>query len=418
MTDSRLLFNHRSVRMLIGRTLIFLLWLPLFSCAVSDQRRGMPVFGIQRVYRMSAVQVSWVPDADYLEFDRTIASLSRSGVNTLIFRVFQNPGDRVYGFARPKSDVGVYFKTRQAPLVDDVLKRVADIAHRRGLRIFAWMTTRAAGFDLEKIPFYRCRRYNFRSGTIEDAPGITIFHPEVRSHLLALYKDLARYPIDGILLQDDLILRHNEDFSRAAREAYRRRTGNDLIPERMYRELNVGADNDAGSVEYTEEFWTWALWKARWIVRLAGDLAFEARRQNPYIYMALNLMYETAAFPDKGLCWLSQSLPEAVSEGFDYYAVMAYHRQMEKELHKSAEEIMPIIAHMARSTIPMVSRPEQILMKLQTVDWDTGAPISSQELAEASRAALSAGPVSMALMPYGTHLDPATLSEIISFPRR
>jgi biofilm PGA synthesis lipoprotein PgaB len=413
MMGSSHISNPGSGRRSIWLLLIFLLWLPLFSCAVYDYRGGAPTFGAHRVYRMSAVQVNWLPEADYDQLDRTVALLSRAGVNTLIFRVFQNPGDRVYGFARPKSDVGVYFKTSHAPLVDDVLKRVADIAHSHGIGIFAWMTTRAAGFDLEKMPSYRCRRYNFQSGVIEDAPGVSIFHPEVRNHLLALYRDLARYHIDGILLQDDLILRHNEDFSDAAREAYRKLTGSDLTPDRMYQGVSVDAEGRASVAGYTSEFWTWALWKARWIARLAGDLAFAARRENPNVLIALNLMYETAAFPEKGLSWFSQSLPEAVSEEFDYYAIMAYHRQMEKELHKSPEEIMAIIAQMARSTIPLVSRPQQIVMKLQTAAWETGDPIPPDELVRVSRAALSAGPVSLALVPYGTHLDPATLSVIL-----
>ncbi|MBW2148888.1 MAG: family 10 glycosylhydrolase [Deltaproteobacteria bacterium] len=398
-------------RRLIRLMIVLLLW--LFSASCASAIKSEPLFGLQRVYRLAAVQVTWMPETDYAQLDRTFDLLRRAGVNTLIFRVFQNPGDRVYGFARPKSDAGVYFKTNRAPLVDDVLKRVADIAHRRGLMIFAWMTTRQAGFDLEKIPQYRCRRYNFQRGAIEDAPGISIFHPEVRNHLLALYRDLARYPIDGILLQDDLILRHNEDFSDAARAAYRKDTGRDLNPMRMYSGFSVDEKGRYRVTGYTREFWTWALWKARMIVRLAGDIGFAARRENHNLRVAMNLMYEAAAFPEKGLCWLSQSLPDAVSIGFDYYAIMAYHRQMERELRKSPQEVRAIVSQMARSSTALVSRPAQILMKLQTIAWKTGEPIPPHELEMVSHAALSAGPVSLALVPYGDHLDPALISTIL-----
>jgi len=404
------MYGRRSIRLII----IFLLWMPLFSCTAPQ--RDETLLGLQRIYRLSAVQVNWVPDADYAQLERTITLLRRSGVNTLIFRVFQNPGDRVYGFARPKSYAGVYYKTRHAPLVDDVLKPVSDIAHRQGLRIFAWMTTRAAGFDLEKVPHYRCCRYDFKRGVIEDAPGVSVFHPDVRRHFIALYKDLAKYPIDGILLQDDLILRHNEDFSDAAREAYRQRTGRDLAPGRMYQGFSIDTEGRTRVTGYTREFWTWALWKARWIARLAGDIAFAVRQENPHALIALNLMYEAAAFPEKSLCWLSQSLPDAVSVGFDYYAIMAYHRQMERELRKSPEEILAIVSRMAQSAIPLVSRPEQILMKLQTVVWKTGEPISPPELVRIRRAAVSAGPISLALVPYGDHLDSSTLSMILRSP--
>ena len=73
-------------------------------------------------------------------------------MDTLILRVFQNKGDRMYQFVTPRREEGVYFKTEYAPVVDDILGKVTEIAHRNGLEIFAWMTTRYANYGLEAHP--------------------------------------------------------------------------------------------------------------------------------------------------------------------------------------------------------------------------------------------------------------------------
>ena len=48
----------------------------------------------------------------------------------------------------PSHEEGVYFKTEYAPVVDDLLGKLAEIVHRNGLEIFAWMTTRYASYGL------------------------------------------------------------------------------------------------------------------------------------------------------------------------------------------------------------------------------------------------------------------------------
>ena len=81
-------------------------------------------------------------------------SLKEAGVDTLILRVFQNKGDRMYKFVNPHREEGVYFKTRDAPVVDDILGKMVEMAHRNGLEIFAWMTTRYATSGLKGAPNY------------------------------------------------------------------------------------------------------------------------------------------------------------------------------------------------------------------------------------------------------------------------
>jgi hypothetical protein len=47
----------------------------------------------------------------------------------------------------------------------------------------------------------------------------------VLKRLEGLFRDLGRYPIDGILFQDDLILYHNEDFGTEANQSFLKEFG-------------------------------------------------------------------------------------------------------------------------------------------------------------------------------------------------
>ena len=87
--------------------------------------------------RLLAAQVLLFKCRSYEEVEERIMELKEAGVNTLIFRSFQNRGDRFYGFARPKYKVGVYFETEHAPVVDPLLAKIVSIGHRHGLRVFA-----------------------------------------------------------------------------------------------------------------------------------------------------------------------------------------------------------------------------------------------------------------------------------------
>jgi uncharacterized lipoprotein YddW (UPF0748 family) len=92
--------------------------------------------------RLLGAQVLVFRSKDYQNLEQSMMALKTAGVNTIIVRAFQNPGDRIYRFARPRSDVGAYFQTTHAPVVDAVLEEIVTIGHRWGLKVFAWLETR------------------------------------------------------------------------------------------------------------------------------------------------------------------------------------------------------------------------------------------------------------------------------------
>ncbi|MBI5562985.1 MAG: tetratricopeptide repeat protein [Deltaproteobacteria bacterium] len=345
---------------------------------------------------MRAVQVMNFASKDYAGVEEEIRVLRASGVNTIILRVFHNEGDRYYPMARHETGAvsGVYFKTGAAPVVDDVLGPVVDIGHRCGVKVFAWMTTRYADYGMKGADGRACKAYDLATGAFAPCKGLDLFDERNVRRLEAIYSDLAAYPIDGVLFQDDLVLRHNEGFGPSMDAAFRRETGKEARPGALYVR---GADQ--GHAGYTPLFREWAAWKNKRLLDVAGRLRTAVRKKRPEARIAINLMYESVTDPANALVWLSQSLPQAVARGFDYYSIMAYHRQMADELGQSPERVAAMIDKMSADAIAEVGGKGKVLMKLQTVDWKTGEPLPQSEVVGLIRGLKRRG-VSLAVVPY------------------
>jgi uncharacterized lipoprotein YddW (UPF0748 family) len=334
------------------------------------------------------------------EVEKEVKALKEAGVDTLILRVFQNKGGRVFRFVTPRHEEGVYFNTQHALIVDDILGKMTEIAHRNGLDLFAWITTRYANYGLDGASEYRCKSYNFETKKIELARGFNLFHPYVLRRLEGLFRDLGRYPIDGILFQDDLILKHNEDFSAEANQAFLKELGFSPHPTLFYIDPFKSTNAKYYVKAYTNQFWSWANWKNRWLMRVAERLMEAARESNPNLKFGINLYCETVVNSSNAVAWFSQTFSEALEKNFDYYALMTYHRQTMKEQNMEESKAMELMAEVAERAVRLVGDPSKVLMKIQLLDWKNDEVVPQKEVEEILAGILNRGKVSLAFVPY------------------
>ena len=354
----------------------------------------------KRVKRRICAQIFSFDAKTFEEVEKKVKALKQSGVDTLIIKAFQNRGDRTDRFVTPLHESGVYFKTEYAPVVDDVLGKLAEIVHRNGLELFAWMTTRYADYGSDVPPEQRSKRYNFETKKMEVTRGFNLFHPEVLKRLEGLFRDLARYPIDGILFQDDLILKHNEDFSSSANKAFLKEFGFSPHPDLFYIDPYKSQSGKYYVKAYSDSFWTWAHWKNRWLVNVAQQLMTAARASNPKLQFGINLYYEAVLNNSNAAAWFSQTLSEVLNKDFDYYAVMGYHRQTMKELNMEDGKVMDLMAEVAEKAVKSAADPSRVLMKLQIFDWKSHEVIPRKEVERILTRILNHGEVSLAFVPY------------------
>jgi hypothetical protein len=211
---------------------------------------------------------------------------------------------------------------------------------------------------------------------------------------------LGRYPIEGILFQDDLILKHNEDFSSDANKAFLKEFGSVPHPDRFYIDPYKSDSGKYYVKAYTEDFWSWAKWKNNWLMEVVQQLMSAARESNPNLAFAINLYYEAILNPSNGVAWFSQTLSKALEKDFDYYAVMAYHRQAMKERNMEVGDAIALMAEVAQKAVASVGDPSRVLMKFQIYDWKSYEVIPQKEVKEVLDGILNHWGVSLAFYPY------------------
>ncbi|MCD8567231.1 MAG: poly-beta-1,6-N-acetyl-D-glucosamine N-deacetylase PgaB [Geovibrio sp.] len=344
---------------------------------------------------LNGVQVFVLDPAYEKNPGRFFDEVKKQGGNTVFFRVFHNSSDRYHFLKNSECVTGVYFQTDEACVVDDLLPVMIEEAHKRGIKLYAWMATRTLSFL--KTPLLMEKTFADGQGTGEGY-GASIFMSAVRRKLVRLFEDLAAYDIDGILFQDDFIMRHREGASLSALHAYYMDTGlmltsGDLFGclERENRTKVPGGCNDT--------YIPWAYWKAQKMADFFRELRQAVLVRNPSVRFAANIYYETPADSMKGISWYSQSVDMLLDAGFDYLAVMSYHDQIAREMKLDYEGAKEYVNGMLQNLVSNVDEKERILMKLQRVSWADKSGVDRGELEGICRLIDSYGSISKAIVP-------------------
>jgi biofilm PGA synthesis lipoprotein PgaB len=350
----------------MSRVILILLFL-LVSGISHAQENNQPI---------RAAQVFHSNANNYREFEREVIRMKHLGVNIMIFRVFGNKGDRIYKFANPGSNIGVYFKTTHSPVIDDVLGKVTKIAHKHGIKVFAWMTTRHAIYGGEEDVWDS--EYSFSQMDYKTLPKLDLFNDQVVWRLQQLYADLAKYLIDGVLIQDDFVMRHMEGFGTEARVQYLSQYNKLLDAKNMYTELELKDNGRVKRIVYSDEFWQFQGWKNAQLILVADELIKALKETNPRLEVALNVSYELFHKPKNALAWFAHD--KILAKKFNYVAVMAYQDQIMKELEVSLDEAGDLIKENTDKAIEAMGSPKRVIMKIQTIDWDTSKELSLKQI--------------------------------------
>ena len=99
------------------------------------------------------------------------------------------------------------------------------------------------------------------------------------------------------------------------------------------------------------------------------------------------MYYETVLNPRMALAWYAQDLGVARSRTFDYFSLMSYHRQIGRELSYSPDDAVAAVGVLSRQAAAAVGNPARVIVKVQSLDWETHALIPAEEFDRALGAA-------------------------------
>jgi hypothetical protein len=277
--------------------------------------------------------------------------LQTSGFSKVILRVFSD--DEKHG--------GLYFLNSVFKTVRPVLESWIPQFVDGKLGLWAWMGSRYFSW----LKNSQLLDVELRNGQRRVIPKLDLFNPDAEALIVALFRELARKPIQGILIQDDLTLRRHEGFSNWGKAYFSRSTGLPADERQMAQ---------AGSAQGL----AWARCKCERIAQLVEKIVQACKAVNPQIKIAMNIHYEIALAPDQARSWYSHDLSALSASSLDYLYLMAYHRQMQGELglNESASRIQ--FAKMTAAAL--ASFGPRLVVKLQVRDWRTSALIPLDEL--------------------------------------
>ena len=198
---------------------------------------------------------------------------------------------------------------RPFPAGYDLLRRVVDQGHARGLHVYAADSVFMEGTHL---PYARIgpvwkhpdwEQVIYRGGHLS---RISLYHkfiyvsplsPRVRRRELGILEEIARYPVDGIVLDYCQFAGRNADYSPAARRAFEADTG---VPVRRWpQEALPGGDR----------WLDWLRWRALAIKGFVIEARKRCRRFHPGLEWAAYYDGYYPAARDTGTNWAPPAYP-------------------------------------------------------------------------------------------------------------
>lgn len=334
--------------LIIAAAIIF----SVFGPPAQEREREKPIYMVQ-------IDAGTVLEGDSVTL---LNHLADANVNTVALQVFPNEGEKK-----------VYWKSDIAPSGDDALSAFIDLAHKKNIGIWAWMTTLDMPWIYETHPEWRVRAYKDGAYTTEtgEYKRISPCVNEHREYIGKVYYELvSKYDIDGVLLQDDLYMERGEDFSDACKEAFKKEFGQELTPEVL--------DSDLSGKFYE--------WRSEQLTAVVKGVRQSIRRANPRAKLAVNVypdsvVGKTDSNYDEYLQYIGQNYA-AISDNADYAAVMAYHR--------TDNQPVEWVKEVARQAL-LQADPKKVIIKVQGIDWVSGKKLPDAEVKRALALAEEAG---------------------------
>ncbi|MEN8154200.1 MAG: poly-beta-1,6-N-acetyl-D-glucosamine N-deacetylase PgaB [Acidobacteriota bacterium] len=272
------------------------------------------------------------------------------GIKKLIFRSFSNGN----------GDGGLLFKNSHFRTLYPAIEKLSALYNKK-FSFWGWMTGRSFTW-LKRKDLFDVKYYDGKKNIIKK---IDIFNPEAKEKILGSFRDLASVGVSGILIQDDLVLRQNEGFSKWGMKKFAKEA---KVPAREKLMVDRGTPYNL----------KWITIKKKTIILLINDIIRECKKINPDIKTGINIFYETALNTKLSEEWYSHNLEEIVGTGIDRVYLMAYHRQMKKELKFGTRKVKEEFKNMIDNAYKIAG--SKLVIKMEIYDWDKKEVIPLSEI--------------------------------------
>jgi hypothetical protein len=263
---------------------------------------------VQRSYtRHVGIRLQGDPEKAAARWETELSAVTVEGTRTVIL-----PG---YGAN------GVYFKTDQAPVLNETMAGAVKAAHARGLKL--WVRLPARHLPWFKLPGEeRDLRYDPVRKKLVPTAALDLFNPMTLDRLKRFYLDLAATGADGVVIDEAPFIDAWEGFSPAAQAAFLQNFGEPLDPGRLLLpSAGIGKADWTPESSGTPLFWQWAGWKNREMLDRLAELFASVRERYPGLDWIRILPPDAVTQPHMALARSGTDLLEEKQHGFDYFGI-------------------------------------------------------------------------------------------------
>jgi hypothetical protein len=239
-------------------------------------------------------------------------------------------------------------------------------------------------------------RYDLNSGTLQATGKLDLFEPDAVDYLVKLYRSVASYSIDGILLGADFYYRDTEGMSDRAMEEYKKRYGVALVTGRAL--ARVGSEFEPPAViEYGEGFREWTELKKERLSGALQSIMTAALKVNGDIKFGIPLQGPEMESPDEALSKYAFDVKELRAFNADFFWLPILHRDIRESKRLNYKKSMEELARIAQSATTMVKDPCKALIVIQTTAV-SGRVLPFSEIEEATAQVKKSGEPCIAYM--------------------
>lgn len=277
--------------------------------------------------------------------------LADAGISKIIYRVFQDD----------KQSGGLYFNNTQFRALSPSLERMITEFDFKRMDLCAWMMGRKFGWITDTFLF----DYEYENGVRRKVSKLDIFNPDAVNKIKLVFKELASQKINCILIQDDLIIRYNEGFSRWGTSKYRSVT-------------KVAPKEEQMMAPGTLYHLNWKRIKVEALTNLVKEVVRNCKMVNSAIKVGMNVYYEAPLNIKDSENWYSHNLWQLAHTDLDYIYLMSYHRQIKIEMKLSETANRELFKQIVDKAYEICG--EKLIVKIQVRDWKTGRRIPESEI--------------------------------------
>jgi hypothetical protein len=357
--------------MIHGR--VHIVVLSLVACAVFTCSHGFATAAAEMPPDpTNAFFLATVP-TDYNKLEKFFAALKEGGANTVI----------IGPVAGSVPD-------------GDVLPNIVYLAHASGLKILFVLPARGWTAALSEHPEWEDMRYDLNSGTLQATGKLDLFQPDAVDYLVKMYRAVASYSVDGILLGGDFSYRDTEGMSVRAMEEYKKRYGVALITGRALARVGSVTDGPA-VIEYGEGFREWTELKKEHLAGALQSIMTAALKVNGDIKFGIPLQGPELESPNEALSKYAFDVNALRAFNADFYWMPILHRDIRESKRLNYKKSMEELARIAQAATTMVKDPCKALIVLQTTAV-SGKILPFSEIEEATALVKKSGEPCIAYM--------------------